>query len=73
MKFADSSCIDSFKFFSIPLDETIANTYILVPFYCSGKLIQCLGYQEIRTILEQFEAEIGKRNSSASAESYWFL
>ena len=43
-------CIDSFKFFS--LDETIANTHLLVSFYmyCSGQLIHCLKYQEIRTI-----------------------
>ena len=44
------NCIDSFKFFS--LDETIANTHLLVSFYmyCSGQLIHCLKYQEIRTI-----------------------
>ena len=36
---------DSFKFFRISLDKTnltIANTYFLVPFYCSRQLIHCL-------------------------------
>ena len=31
-----------FFFFCIPLNETIANTYFLSPFYCSGQLTYCL-------------------------------
>ena len=34
--------LDSFMFFRILLDETIANMYYLAPFYCSGQLIHCL-------------------------------
>ena len=35
-------CTDSFRFFRIPLDETITNTYFLAPFYCSRQLNHCL-------------------------------
>ena len=51
-------------FFRIALDETIANTYFLVPFYCFRHLIHCLeisGILGMRTIYEQFEAEIAKK------------
>ena len=45
---------DSFKFFHIPLDEKIANTYFLAPFCCFGQVIQCLEISEnknnLRTI-----------------------
>ena len=34
-------CIDSFKFFRIPPDETMANAYFLALFYCSRQLIHC--------------------------------
>ena len=53
-------------FFRIPLDETIANTYFVAPFYSSGQLIHCLeisGNKNCQKI----------KNSQASAESYWFL
>ena len=35
-RFVRGLCIESFKFFRIPLGETITNTYFLAPFYCSG-------------------------------------
>ena len=46
------SCIDRFKFFRIPLDETIANTYFLTPFYCFGQLIHCLEISENKNNLK---------------------
>ena len=36
-------CIDSCKFFRILLDETTANMYFLVPFYCSGHCLEITG------------------------------
>ena len=68
-------CTDSFKFFS--LDEPIANTYFLVPFYkySSRQLIHCLrmagNTNNLRTICGRNRQKI--KNSPASAESYWFL
>ena len=35
--FADAVLTVSRFFFPVPLDETIANTYFSVPFYCSGQ------------------------------------
>ena len=41
VQFADTILTVS-SFFRILLDETIANSYFLEPYYCSGQLIDCL-------------------------------
>ena len=52
MTFADA--VLTLHIFRIMPDETIANTYFLVPFYCSGQLFRCLEISEnknnLRTI-----------------------
>ena len=64
-------CTDSFEFFRIPLDERVANTYFLAPFYCFGQPIHCL---EISGNKNNLRLKSPKTKSSpASAESYWFL
>ena len=65
------------KFQDFSLDQTIANTYFLVPFYmyCSGELIHCLkisgNKNNLRTMWGWNRQKF--KNIPAWVESYWFL
>ena len=67
MTFADTVLTVS-SFFPIPLDETIANTYFLVPFYCSRQPIHCLEISRNKNNLELLEAEIAKKLRTAQPQ-----